>query len=103
MDERERDVEPALHAAGVRADQAIGGVGEPELVEQRVDALPRAPTAREPEHLALQAQVLAPGRLDVGAAALRDDADRLADLDRVAEHVVAHHERGARSRGATGW
>ena len=38
--EREREVEPALHAAGVAANLAIGGVGETDAVEQLVAARP---------------------------------------------------------------
>ena len=33
-----RDVEPALHAARVGLDLAVGGVGEPEALQRLVDA-----------------------------------------------------------------
>ena len=36
VDEAERDVQPARHAARVRAREAVGGVGEPEPGEQLV-------------------------------------------------------------------
>ena len=41
VDEREREVEPPLHAARVAADAAVGGVAEPDALEQLV-AAPRS-------------------------------------------------------------
>ena len=34
--EREREIEPPLHAARVAADLAVGGLGQPDAVEQLV-------------------------------------------------------------------
>ena len=42
VDEREREVEPALHAAGVAAHAAVGGLHEPDALEQL------RPSARAP-------------------------------------------------------
>ena len=39
VDEPERDVEPAAHAARVRLDDPVGGVGDPDEVEQVLDAV----------------------------------------------------------------
>ena len=41
VDERGGDVEPPLHAARVAAADAVGGVGQPELVQQLVDPRPQ--------------------------------------------------------------
>ena len=38
MDEPERDVEPPLHPARVAAHEPVGGVGQPDELEQLVDA-----------------------------------------------------------------
>ena len=46
--EREREVEPAAHAAGVAADAPVGGVGEPDALEQLVGARLRASGPRRP-------------------------------------------------------
>ncbi len=98
MDERLGDVEPPPHPARVLAHQAVAGVGEPELLEQLVDPpLELAPA--HAEDLALQAQVLAPGRLLVEAAGLGDDADRLAHAGRFAQDV----EAGDPAAPPSGW
>ena len=58
MQQAERDVEPALHAAGVRLGGAVGRGGEVEALEQLVDA-PLQPPAGDVVDLALQDEVLA--------------------------------------------
>ena len=58
VDEREREVEPPLHAAGVAADLAVGGLGEADALEQLVGARP-ALGPRQALQRRLQAQVLA--------------------------------------------
>ena len=45
VDEREREVEPALHPAGVRPHLAVGGVGQADALEQLVAARLAAPRA----------------------------------------------------------
>ena len=45
-DEAQREVEPAAHAAGVRADALVGGIREIEAVEQLGRARPRRRNAR---------------------------------------------------------
>ena len=92
VDERHRDVEAALHPAAVSPGDAVGGVGEPEPLEQLLGALlDRLPA--HPVDLTLEAQVLAAGRLDVDRRALRDDADRPAHRVRIRDDVEAADER----------
>ena len=102
MDEAERDVEPARHAAGVGAREPVGGVGEPEAGEQLVGARARRARARA-VHLALEDEVLAARRLAVGAGLLGDDADRAAHGVGPAQDVDAGHERAGRRRGGRAW
>ena len=40
VDEREREVQPALHAARVAADAAVGRLGQPDALEQLLRAPP---------------------------------------------------------------
>ena len=80
--EPERDVEAALHPAGVAARDAIGGVGEAEQLEQLVHALVQRRACHRVDP-ALQQQVLAAGRLPVDAGVLRDVADQVADAVRM--------------------
>ena len=68
VDEPERDVEPALHPARVAVDDAVGGVGDPDELEQLVDALPQLAAAHALD-AALQHQVLAAGGEAVDARA----------------------------------
>ena len=56
--EREREVEPALHAARVAADLAVGGVGEPDALDQLVAAR-AALGLRQALERGLQAHVVA--------------------------------------------
>ena len=44
VDQRQREVQPALHPARVAADPAVGRLGQPDALEQRVRAL--APLGR---------------------------------------------------------
>ena len=99
VDQAQRDVEATLHAAGVRLDLALGGVGEPEALELLVGA-PAQLHARDAVELALEHEVLAARGLHVAAVLLADDADRAPDLQRRAEHVVPGHPgaSGVRSR-----
>jgi hypothetical protein len=100
--ERHRDVEPPLHAAGVGADQAAGGVGEAELIEQLAGSR-RERTPVQAVDLPLQAQVLRPRGPAVDAGALADDADRPPHRGRGVHDVVSRHPGhagiGARERG----
>ena len=57
-----RDVEAALHPAGVRLDQPVGGLGERETLERRVHPPLQLGTG-QPVELALEDEVLAAGRL----------------------------------------
>ena len=73
--EREREVEPALHAAGVAADLAVGRVGQPDALEQLVAAR-AALGLRQALQRRLQPHVLAPGEQRVERRLLQRGADR---------------------------
>ena len=97
MDEREREVEPAPHAAGVAADAAIGGLGQPDALEQLRRALPRAGPA-QPVQRALHPQQLAPGHQRVDRGLLQRDADLAPHGVGVGDDVVARDARLAGGR-----
>ncbi len=82
-DERCREVEPAAHAAGVRLDGALAGVGEVEAVEQLGRALLRRRT-RLPVEAPDHRQVLRAGEVLVDRRVLAGEADLLAQLGCVA-------------------
>jgi hypothetical protein len=98
----DRDVEPALHPAGVGPSHAARGVGQAELLEELVDPAVEIASAH-PLQVPLQLHVLPAGQVAVHAGALRHDADRAAYLARLPEHVPARHARpalvGVRERG----
>ena len=79
MDQRQREVEPALHAARVAADLAVGRLGEADPLDQLVAAAQRVRLG-QPVHPGLQAHVLAGGQERVERRLLQRDADRVADL-----------------------
>ena len=82
-DERAAEVEPAAHAARVRLDDAVGGVGEVELLEQLVGAsrgFARWQLVEPAEH----PQVLATGQVLVDRGVLAGQPDDLAQLRRPA-------------------
>ena len=66
VDERERQVEPALHAARVAADLAVGGVRQADALEQLVAARRGARPRRRPA--AWSAGACARGRSGAGRA-----------------------------------
>ena len=102
VDEAHRQVEPALHAARVGLGLAVGGVGEAEALERLADA-PAQVAAGDGVELALQDEVLAPGRLGIEPVLLGDDADGAADAHGLGEHVDARPRARRRCRVATGW
>ena len=92
VQQREREVEAALHAAGVRRGLAVGGVGEADALEQLVAAR-AALGARDALQAALQAHVLAAGEHRVQRHVLQRDADRGAHLRALLRDVVARDGR----------
>ena len=87
MDERERKIQPALHAAGVAADLAVGRVRQPDALEQLVAA--RAPLGlRHALQRRLQAHVVAAREQRVERGLLQRGADRSAHRRALAEDVV---------------
>ena len=95
--ERGGQVEPAAHAAGVGPRRAVGGVGEPEPLEQLVGPRPASRSAREVGEAADQPQVLAAGEVLVDGRVLPGQADARAHArSAVAHHVEAQHRGLAR-------
>ena len=95
VDERQRQVEPALHAARVAAHAAVRRLHEPDALEQRVGALARL----RPGHAVqsgLKLHVLAAGQERVERGLLERRPDRGAHLVALLDHVVAGHPRAPR-------
>ena len=88
VDERQRQVEAALHPAGVAADLAIGGLDQADPLEQLVAAPVGAPRLRQAVQRGLQAHVLAAGEQRVERGLLQRGADRLPHLRALADDVV---------------
>ncbi len=97
MHEGEREVEPPLHAPGVAGDLAVGGVDEPDAMEQLFRAR-LALRLRDALQRRLQAQVVARREERVERRLLQRDTDEPADLRPVLHDVVAADERRARGR-----
>ena len=89
MDERQREVEPALHSARVGLHLAVGGVGEPDPLEKRLAPM-LALRLRQAVQRRLQTKVLAPGQKWSSAASWR--AAPIADL--VCPHLADDVESG---------
>ena len=96
MDERRGEVEPALHAAGVALDDAVGGVLELDQLEQLARRAAPRPRRLEPEQPPVQDEQLAPGLPRVEAGLLQRDADPAADAVGVAGDVDRRPPRRAR-------
>ena len=93
-DEARAEVEPAAHATGVAAHDAVAGVAEPKALERvgRAAAGIGAAQAVEPaDHL----QVLAAGEGAVDRGELAGQTDQRAYARGVAQHVAAEHPGGA--------
>ena len=88
MNQPERDVEPAAHAARVPLDDAVGCIRDADHVEQSFDARVQLGAAHA-VHASLEHQVLPAGRPPVDPGLLRDVADHAADRARLADDVVA--------------
>ena len=96
VDERERQVEPALHAARVAAHLAVGGLREPDALSSSSER--RAP--RAPRHAVqggLEPHVLGAGQERVERGLLERGADRGAHLGALLDDVVPATR--ARARG----
>jgi hypothetical protein len=93
--ERRRDVEAPAHAAGVRAQGAVGRIAEREAPQQLVgpggDGRSRQ-LAEDAHH----AQVLAPGEVRVDRGVLAGEADAPPHGVGLAHHVATEHLGAAR-------
>ena len=98
VDERERQVEPALHSARVALDLAVGGARQPDALEKLLAAA-LSLLAREAMQGSLESQVLAAGQKGVECGLLQGGADRRAHLRALLDDVESRHARGARG----GW
>ena len=90
MHERESQVEPSLHAARVAAHLAVGGVGQPDPLEQLIRPLLALGLA-QPVQGALQAHVLAAREVGIERRLLQRGADRAADLGALVYDVETSH------------
>jgi len=95
--EGKREVEPALHAAGVAAHLAVGGVGETDAGDEVVAARLALALGHALQG-GLQPHVLAGREQGVQRGVLEGDADRGADRRGARDDVVARDARGARRR-----
>ena len=99
--ERAGEVQPPLHPAGVGLGAPVGGVGQPDQLEQLVG--PVAPRrAMDPVQPALELEQLASGLHRVEADLLERDADAPPHLIAVVHHVVTCHRSGPRRRRQQG-
>jgi hypothetical protein len=93
--ERQRQVQPPLHPAGVAADLAVRRVAQAHALDQLV-AAPAPLALRHALQRGLQLHVLAPGQQRVQGRLLQRGADRRAHGGSRAHDVVARHASGAR-------
>ena len=92
-----RDLEPALHAARVRLDDAPASLPQPDHVEH----LPQACAdlrPRDPVQLGVEAQVLLGGEVVVESRVLEDQADVASHLGALGDDVEARHLGAAGGR-----
>ena len=88
MQQSQRDVQTSLHAAGIRLGRPVGGGRQPEAL-QRLAHPPLQVAPGDPVELALEDEVLPPGRLRIDAALLSHHPDEMARPRRVGDHVDA--------------
>ena len=100
VDERHREVEAAAHAAGVRADAAVGRAWSRPTRPMR--SAPRSRTVRGGDAVQrrLQLHELAAGHEQVERGLLQRDADAAAHLARLRGDVEAGDARARRRSGA---
>ena len=97
MDQRERQVQPPLHAARVAADLAVGGIHQADALEQRVATRPALGLGHALQR-GLQPHVLATGEQRVQRGLLECRSDRAPHRGAFAHDVVPGHARSARTR-----
>jgi hypothetical protein len=95
--ERERQVEPAPHAARVAADAPVARLRQPDALEQLARAVAGGGAA-QPVQRALHAEQLAPGHQRVDRRLLQRDADLAPHRVGVGHDVVAGDARDAGGR-----
>ena len=97
VDQRKGKVEPSLHPARVALHLAVGGLGQPDALQQLVGARAAA-RARQRLERGLQPQVLAAGQQRVERGLLQRGADDRTHLGRLLDHVEAADARRAGGR-----
>ena len=90
LHEGRRHVETPPHAPRVGAGGAVGGVPQLEPVEQVIGAGPRE-LARQLGEPAREPQVLGPGEVGVDRGELTGEADQVAHLVGLVDHVAPEH------------
>ena len=98
VDQRARDLEAPLHAAGERADDRVAHAGEADPRELLLGSV-AALAARDAEDGAVEVEVLAGSQPVVERRILEDDAARATDGEGVGLHVVAIDEGATGARG----
>ena len=97
VEQAARDLEPALHPAGVHAHLLTRAVGQPHHVEQR-----RGPSRhlrrRHPVEHGVEAQVLLTGEVVVERELLEHETDAVAHGGALGDDVVTGHAGGAAAR-----
>ena len=101
VDEGGGEVEAALHATGVRADEAVDGV--PDVHERlKLGEPPVDLATRHAEKPSLEAKYLPAGLLGVEGGLLEGGADSQSDLFRLADDVLARDHGAAAVRHQQG-
>ena len=103
VDERQRQVEPALHAARVAADLAVGRLGEADALDQLVAARARARPCGSPWSAVWRRMCSRRGQERVERGLLQRGADALAHPRASRRDVVAAPRAPCRRRAAAAW
>jgi hypothetical protein len=101
VQQRQCQVEPALHPARVAAHAAIGGIGQADPFQERV-ATSLDLGERQAVQASLEAHVLTPRQQGVERSILEGDADHVPHRGPLSDDVVATHAGGARGGGQQG-
>ena len=101
-DQARREVEPPAHAAGELRERPVGGLLEPELLEQ-APAVARASAERRPCRRPNSHRFSVAGEVLVDRRVLAGDADQLADAMRLAGRRRRRRSARRPRRSAAAW